>query len=262
MTNDDSNRFQKYESAHDISIIENIPVIIKINGKLFQKTTQNVTKPFCYKTMALFGKTMMSMSKEVDGIVFGYHYDDKIILVLQNNKSLKTNPWFGNKIQKIGSTASSMVSSFFMNHLLEMKEPPQIEGNIIFNSHVFSLPNINEVVSYLIYRQSLCKKKAIDSIIYSKLKEENIYKILENKTLEDRMEIIKSSGMNIDKFPIQFFNGICLYSIPRITKINGEEITKKKWEIDFEYGLFSERADSLRTIIKTGSDIFRPERDL
>jgi tRNA(His) 5'-end guanylyltransferase len=97
-----------YENSYNQTIISRIPVIIKIDGRSFTRVTKNIPKPFCQKTMLLFNSTMVSLAKQIDGVMFGYQYSDKIILVLRNDRSPDETPWFGNHIQKMSSSAASI----------------------------------------------------------------------------------------------------------------------------------------------------------
>lgn len=253
-------RIIAYEGSTSQRIISRIPVIIKIDGRSFSRATQNIQKPFCHKTMAMFNGTMLSLVKQIDGAVFGYQYSDKIIIVLRNDRSENEDPWFGNYIQDMCSASASMATYEFMNQLWEIDQPPELEGNIAFKVNVFGIPSISEVINYIIYRQFCCMQYAIDESIYSLLGRSAA---LDGVGIEERKKLLDDAGVSLDDFPASFHHGSAAYVTPRLISTAQGEVTHHKWMLDFDVPLFVDKKERerLRTILTTGSDIFRPERD-
>jgi tRNA(His) 5'-end guanylyltransferase len=253
-----------YENSYNQNIISNIPVIIKINGRSFKHLTKNVQKPFCQKTMYLLNNTMIALAKNIDGVVFGYQYSDKIILVLRNDRSHEEVPWFGNNTQKMSSAAASLCTYEFMNQLWGMDNPPELEGPISFCAHSFGVPSIKEVINYLLYRQFRCIKNTLDEAVRFVLWPRygnQTHSILEDKNMSDRRQILDESGFDFNSLPMAFRHGCSTYLIPSIVNTAQGQITRQKWMVDFDTPLFNDSKEWLNTILTTGSDIFRPERD-
>lgn len=254
-----------YENSYTPKIISRIPVVIKIDGRSFSRVTVNTQKPFCYKTMAMLNGTMLSMAKQIDGVVFGYQYSDKIILILRNDRSPDEDAWFGNDIQMLSSVSSSIATYEFMNQLWENDNPPDLNGKVIFSSQVFGVPNILEAINYLIYKQYHCAQKGITDAVYSVLAPRygnEVPGMLEGKNLEDRKKILDESGFSWDSLPGAFRLGSAAYLVPRLIDTSHGQVTQHKWSLDFNLPMFTEEREWLKTILTTGSDIFRPERDL
>lgn len=259
--NQQYNRYLSYENATNYNIIGKIPVIIKIDARSFANISNNITKPFCHKTSALFSKTMFSLVKQIDGVVFGYHYSDKIILVLRNDKTINTEPWFGNNIQKISSVASSIATYEFLTNYWGINNRPELNGNIVFKANTFAVPDINEAINYILYKQFHCMRYAVYETLYYKFGDKTD-SLLTNKNIEERIKIINDAGIDFNSYPTSFRYGVSTYLVPKLIDTNNGQITKLKWIIDFNTPLFSENKNRLTTILNTGSDIFRPERDL
>jgi tRNA(His) guanylyltransferase len=68
MTQTLQQRHQAYEAAYDCSIINRLPVIIKLNGRSFSKITKSLQKPFDHQLTALLNDTMLSLAKQIDGV--------------------------------------------------------------------------------------------------------------------------------------------------------------------------------------------------
>lgn len=253
-----------YEKSYSQSIIGQIPVVLKIDGRSFARVTKSTQKPFCHKTMVMLNGTMLNLAKQIDGVVFGYQYSDKIILILRNDRSQEEDPWFGNDIQKLSSVSASMATYEFMNQLWDMDDPPNLEGSIGFATHAFGVPSIGEAINYLIYRQFRCMQYAVNEAVYSVLYPrygKETASILEDKKLEDRRRILDESGFDFNSLPASYRHGSAAYVTPKLVDTNQGQITRHKWLLDFEVPLFTDVKDRLRTILTTGSDIFRPERD-
>lgn len=253
-----------YENSYSQNIIGKIPVIIKINGRLFTRVTKNVQKPFCQKTMFVLNNTMINLVKQIDGVVFGYQYSDKIILVCRNDRSPEENPWFNNNVQKISSVASSMATYEFINKMWEMDHPPDLSGTITFSAHAFGVPNIPEAINYLIYRQFRCIQNAVDeavrSVLWTRYGHET-HTILEDKNMNDRKQILDEAGFEFDSLPAAFRHGSATYLTPSFVNTAQGQITRNKWLADFDVPSFNGSKEWLDTILTTGCDIFRPERD-
>lgn len=254
-------RMLEYEQSSSNRLIRRLPIIIKIDGRSFYRTTKNIQKPFCHKTMAMLNGTMLSIAKQIDGAIFGYQYSDKIILVLRNDRSEDEDPWFGNDVQSICSASVSMATYEFMNQLWEIDNPPNLEGSIAFKARVFGIPSITETINYIIYQQYCCMQYAINETVYSVLGRRDV---LDGVELEERKKILDDAGVNLENLPISFRHGTAAYLVPKLVNTTQGEVTHHKWLLDFDIPLFMEKKerDRLRTILSTGSDIFRPERDL
>ena len=258
-----------YEEQYAQCLLPKVPVIIKIDGRGFSSVTKNVPKPFCHKTAALLNGTMLNMAKQIDGVVFGYQYSDKIILVLKNDRSRDEDPWFNNNIQDIVSTSSSLATYEFMSQLWQMDDdPPPLDGIISFKSKAFCVPTIAEAINYLIFRQFRCITGAVNKsaqvALWPKHREQT-FVILDSISIEEKKKIIKNEGIDWDTLPHPYRMGSGVYLTPRLISISGgSQITRHKWVLDFELPLFEDpkSRDTLKTILTTGSDIFRPQRDL
>lgn len=260
-------RQKEYENSYDYSIIKRIPVVLKLDGRSFAKLIKpDNNQPFCHKTAHLLNNTALALAKQIEGVVFGYQFSDKIVFIIKNDQTPDTTPWFGNKIQKIVSTSASFATYEFMRLFLEMGDKaPKIEGAVAFSSFCFGIPNIGEAINYLILQQFHCVQLAIDeavkSVLYPKFGDK-VFSLLENKTLNQKEELLEEIGFDFDKFPINYRNGTGIYFIPTLKNTQQGQETKHKLIVDNRLFSFTENKDTLFTIIKTGSDIFRPERDL
>jgi tRNA(His) 5'-end guanylyltransferase len=104
-------------------------------------------------------------------------------------------------------------------------------------------------------------KHAVYETLYSKYGKQTD-QLLADKNIEERKKIIEDAGINFNSYPTSFRHGVSTYLVPQLSDTQHGQITKHKWIVDFETPLFSDDKTRLTTILNTGSDIFRPERDL
>jgi len=100
-------------------------------------------------------RASLKTAQSIEGCVFAFTQSDEITYVLRNDQSLSSEPWFDNRIQKIASVIASMTSVNFMS---EMCGPC-----VYFDARVFAVPNIQEAINNIIWRQQDCVKNSISS---------------------------------------------------------------------------------------------------
>jgi len=251
-----------YEKITDQRIMGRVPVVISLDAKKFLTVTKSVQKPFCHKTMALLNDTMLSMVKQIDGCVLGYQYSDKIILILKNDKN--ADPWYGNRTLPMATVASSMATWEFMSNFYQMDNPPDLEGSILWKGHAFGLPDHNEVVNYLIHHQYQCMHHSVNKAVYSLLETrygDQTAELLKEKNMDDRKRILEEAGLDLSDFPSSYLHGSLVYKIPKMEETSEGHMQRTRWMLDMKIPLFTEMREMIHTILDTGSDVFKPERD-
>ncbi len=263
-----ANRQKSYEEAYDHKIIRRLPVIVRVDGKNFSRLTRRLLRPYCPKLMSLMAHTMLSVVKDVEGCIFAYQQSDEITFVLRNDNTLDTEPWYGNRIQKIASISAALTTYHFNEGLRDMDDPPGLAGPAIFDARVFAVPSLNEVVNNLIFRQQDCIRNAVTTAAQAELGNrfgrKTAASLLEERTTKDRIELLREK-CDIDfneYYPERFRFGIGAYRVPKIIQTESGQITRQRWAIDASLPEFVDNRDFVMTILNSGSDIFRAGRDL
>jgi len=258
-------RLQKYEYQFNTEILPKIPLLIKIDAKNFSQLSKDIEKPFCIKTMKLFTDTTLNLVRKIPGVYFAYQYSDKIFLALRNDQSNDSEPWMKNDIQKISSYVSSYTTNKFLFNFWNMTDRPDIDNEIIFDCNVFGVPNITELINYLVFRQFKCYHYSINNAIMhyaSKKYKEEVSKYLENKGIDERKNLLKSEfGINFENYPEFYRLGMSFYKIPLLIEVNEGKYSSKEWFLDIHTKIFDDNKDFLGYILNNGVDRFRPERD-
>ena len=235
-------RILSYQSTSDYSLLNRVPIIIEINGRSFSKVTSLLDKPYSLPFAELMASVMYKLCIEIDGVVFAYQFNDEIVLVLRNDQSSETEPWYDNKVQKICSTTASLATNYF-NKLSNLN----LVGDAIFRSHVFPVPNVSEAINTIIYKQQNNFYTTVQSsCIYELLKnyDKNAIKSMTNGLSIDEKIDLLSNECQIDyyQYPHSFRRGVACY---RAGNIN----TRSKWVIDHKLPIFS-KEQFLSNIIK------------
>lgn len=112
-------RMKGYEQNSRITLTRRVPVIIRLDGKAFHTYTRGLKKPFDRVLMTTMQNTMQYLCENIQNCVFGYTQSDEITLVMTDYKTITTDAWFGNGVQKMCSVAASMATVAFNKFFAE-----------------------------------------------------------------------------------------------------------------------------------------------
>ena len=205
-------RMKVYEKCYNITLPKRVPVMIRLDGKAFHGLTSGMEKPFDQGFIDVMAETAKYLVKNIQGAVLGYVQSDEISILLRNDKTVDTDPWFGNKIQKICSVTASMATSYF-NKKLGLNEMAQ------FDCRVWILP-LDDVPNYFIWRQQDWNRNSLQMFsrgFFSHSK-------LEGKNQSDMHNMLHDIDQNWALLTPQLKNGTFVFP-------NGEVACKKcDWE--------------------------------
>ena len=204
-------RMKSYERVFDISMPYRLPVIIRLDGKGFSNFTKKIKakKPFDNIFSSVMSQTMFDVAERIEGCVFGYTQSDEITLIIKNDQSLESTPWFGNRIQKITSVSASIASAAF-NSLMQ-PDPDEYMPLAYFDARVFVVPSWQEAINCLIWRQQDCTKNSISSACFYEIsKKEDMGKKTARKLMHglnknQQQDLLwKETGINWNDYPTKF----------------------------------------------------------
>lgn len=245
-------RILEYQNCYKYKISPKLPIIFTLNGRNFSKITQNLTKPYSSELNDCLSSTLLRLCTEIEGAIFGYSYNDELVIIVKNESTC----WYDNDIQKLSSVTSSIATIHFNN--MAINTELDFTTDAIFTSEVIAVPNLNEALNFLIFKQQNNFHISLNFACYYELLKNNteneVLNKLTNITMEDKIEFLKEE-CNIEymNYPSQFRRGVCAYKSPKL--ING--ILKNKWNIDNDTVLFSKEQEFILNILKSGADILR-----
>lgn len=228
-------RMKRYENSFRITLPRRMPVIIRVDGRAFHTFTRGFKRPFDEIMTQTMRRVAIDLSKEVAGCKMAYVQSDEISLLVTNDDTIDTEPWFGNGLQKLVSITSSIATRSF-NHWYNVitgeekltaddrKKYEQRLDGATFDSRAFILPD-TEVANYFLWRQQDATRNSIEACAQSMFSQKELHGKNCN-TLQDMM--MTQHGFNWNNLPTHQKRGACTRKY-----FDGE------WYIDDDIPIFS-----------------------
>jgi tRNA(His) guanylyltransferase len=250
-------RIDSYRELSEHKLLNRVPIIICINGKSFSKMTSLLEKPYCNKFAEGMWSATLKMCMEIEGAVFGYQYNDEIVIVARNDQNLETEPWYDNRIQKIASVTASIATLSLKTHFTN--SDLNLVGEPICATQIFAVPNVMEAVNTIVYKQQQNFHTSIQfACFYELLKnydKNTIREMLSGLSVDEKIDLLRQEcNIDFNSYPLSFKRGVACYKVPKVTS---DGTMKNKWMIDTELPIFTKERSFLTNIFKNGADIFR-----
>lgn len=244
-------RMKEYEYVTRTYLPRRMPIIIRIDGRAFHTFTKGFERPFDDVLMRAMQKTAARLVEEIPGCVFGYTQSDEISLLLKNDQTDETEPWFKNNISKILSISASMATLYFNRYFQEevdeFCEAWNIDAKVerayftslgkgaLFDSRVFVIPE-DEAVNYFIWRQQDATRNSIQMVGQANFSHKEL-QYLKTGAIQDRL--FTEKGINWNDFSIPKKRGVAVYK----EEISVGGTSRKKVKIDTNIPIFTEDRD-------------------
>lgn len=250
-------RIESYQRSTDFQLLPRLPIITCVNGRSFLKLTSLLDKPYSEKFAKVMFSTMFKLCSEIEGTLFGYCFNDKIVIVSRNDQSIETTPWFDNKIQKICSATSAIATLHFNENCEELE---LLGGRGLLLSKVFVVPNLVEAINTIVCKQQqnfyLSIQLACFYELLKKYNETTIKEMLLGLSIDEKHDLLSQEcSINFEEYPSVFRRGAACYKVPKV--IN--EVMKNKWCLNTNLPIFTQDQSFLGNIFRNGADIFREE---
>ncbi len=229
-------RMKEYEYAYNIRLPRRLPVIMRLDGRAFHTLTRKAEKPFDPVFIDIMNVAAVKVCEEIQGAQIAYIQSDEISILIHNYKTLESDAWFDNKIQKMVSIGASVASSVF-SILANDHTYPFEELNLVqFDARVFVLPE-QEVCNYFIWRQQDWERNSIQMLAQSLYS----HKELHQKNQKDMQEMCFKKGKNWNDLPTNLKRGRCIYKVLAYHRLrDASEQIHKIWSIDNDIPIFTQ----------------------
>lgn len=254
-------RMKQYENCYRLYLPHKMPVIIRCDMRAGHTFTKGFARPYDKLFASCMWETARKLCENVEGVRFSFVQSDEITLILADWENIKTEPWFGNNLQKIVSISASMATLYFNNTFRKLITPEfdYIEQNdelrkiqmahlealdrrvATFDSRVFLVPR-EEIFNVLYWRQLDCKRNSIQLLGQANFSHSQ----LQNKNSDEIQEMLfQEKGINWAKEPEWFKNGVAIYKKPTKVEYYNEFdgssgiVYRNKWYIDLETPVFT-----------------------
>lgn len=231
-----SDRIKEYEDCFKTILPQKLPVIIRIDGSNFSKLTKSLAKPYDNNFIQLMNETAKYVLAEVSGAKFCTVQSDEINIFINNYQQAKSQPWYGNSVNKINTLCASLAASYFSVN------SQKIFGSVRtvqFDSRCFVVPQ-HEVFNYFYSRQLDTTRNAVQMFartLYSQ-------KELNGKSSKQMQEMCAAKGYSFDDLPVYFKRGRSIYKVEvdREVEVKGQklQIKRSEWFVDNNSPVFTE----------------------
>lgn len=253
-----------YESRTKQMLMRRMYTIIRLDGKAFHTYTKGFQRPYDLGLMRIMDQTAIKLCESIQGAKLAYVQSDEISILLTDFETPQTDMWFDGNVQKITSISASIATAAFNNGMyLDEEIMANMDKVAYFDSRVFQVPNVDEVINYMIWRQQDATRNSIQmgaQALYSQ-------KQLDKKNTSELQEMMWQKGVNWDKYPVGFKRGrIILKEEEQQVEIRNPKkpnapkqfVTRQGWA-SFGPPVFSREKSFLRTRIPVTSFVTRGE---
>lgn len=195
-------RMKGYEHAFRSTLPQRMPVMLRVDGKAFHTATRGCKQPFDGGLAEAMNETACMLCEGIQGAVFGYVQSDEISVLVHNYRTLNTEAWFANGVQKMVSVAASIATAAFN---VMRPEPMPI---CHFDARAFVLPEA-EVANYFIWRQQDAIRNATQMIARSRFSQRELH----GKLCAVLEQMIADKGSPIGSYDFSFRRGRSVYRL-------------------------------------------------
>jgi tRNA(His) guanylyltransferase len=179
---------ENYENRSKQFLTRRLPTIIRLDGKAFHTYTKGLDRPFDEGLIEDMQLTTKFLCENIQGCKLGYTQSDEITLVLTDYDDLNTQAWFDYNVQKMVSISASMATAEFNRLRLKRLTTEEWYKSVseskekglpklaFFDSRVFQIPEKEEVVNCLIWRQRDAEKNSVAMLAQSLYSHKELYK--------------------------------------------------------------------------------------
>jgi tRNA(His) 5'-end guanylyltransferase len=280
-------RMKQYEACYKTIITPRSYIIIRLDGKNFSKYTGKLDKPFDENFSNAMDETAIALCKYFNA-KFAYTQSDEIsLLITEIGGNVESQPELGNVLQKLCSLTASVATAKFneVRNLQYLKKKiPSMDDNSLegcdpveilmdineatsdlpkqafFDSRVFVVPNEDEVMNHMRWRQQDATKNSISMAAHALLG----HKATMNKSGSEKQEMMfQEKGVNWNEYPIKFKRGVVIFkeayikNVMQPTDMDGNSapvmlsVPRTRWVVNYETPIFTKKREYLEDLIPT-----------
>lgn len=204
---------------------------IRVDGKSFSKKTRGLRKdtPFNSEFTEKMHEVARLLLEEVDGAFLAYVGSDEVSVLLHDLPEVQEK-WFGGRVQKIASVASSVATAAFNSG------SPVLDSPGYFDARVFNLGvDYSDVLYYLKTRRLSFVKNSVSMVAAHYLSHRQTHGV----STKNRIDMLTEVGVDWEEFPDCDKFGTVLYK------------TKELLPVVYERDGVVHKTEALRTNIRT-----------
>ena len=189
-------RMKLYESASDIRLMPNLPVMARIDGKNFHSVCKTMDRPYDKDFSDLMVKVMTALAVNTVATC-AYCQSDEITLCWTNHV------YFEGRLSKLTSVLASMATYYFVDYRPENLLIKSAFSPIHFDCRVWAVPNTSEAANVFVWREADATRNSIQMAGQDQFS----HKELNKKSCDDIQEMLWQKGINWNNYPEAFKRG-------------------------------------------------------
>lgn len=195
-----------YQELANYKLMPNSYVIFHLDGRSFSNFCKRFEKPYDERFMSMMNETAKYLMEEISNVKFAYVQSDEITLIYSDIKEEYTaDMWFGNRLCKMCSIASSLATSKFMSLMYIAAAAKTVSSTddivsvckniplIQFDCKVWNVPSVNDAMAWLLYRQIDCIRNSKQMLGHTYLSHSEML----NKSSDEIIKLV-ADKKNID----------------------------------------------------------------
>jgi len=231
-----------YEKAAGYVLPTRLPVMLRVDGKCFSKYTKGCGRPFDQKFIEAMWEVAKALCSEIQGAQFAYVQSDEISVLIHNYKTLNSNPWVGNKVQKMCSIAAGIASGVMT---MESEKIFGKRKRACFDARVWVLPEA-EVCNALYWRQQDWTRNSVQMLARSLFS----HKMCHGKSNADLREMCTQQGKNWNDLAIYLQRGACVVR-QSYSSQHPHAPTRYRWGTDLDIPIFTQDRNYIDQYLET-----------
>jgi len=212
-------RMKVYENIEaQRKLIPLLPICVRLDGRSFSGWTNKLDRPYDKRLHDIMVGTTISLVQETNARI-GYTESDEISLIIYSD-NIQSEVYFGGRIQKIVSTLSALASLYFDTYRKIHLPDYKVESNPSFDCRVWNVPNKEEAVNTILWRELDATKNSIQQASRYYFSHNQLL----NKNTSEMNEMLHQIGINWNDYPDWFKRGTYVQRKAVETPFTPEEI--------------------------------------
>jgi tRNA(His) 5'-end guanylyltransferase len=236
---------KRYEAVWKTRLVPRLPMIVRADGKAFHTLTREMRRPFDEDFVEHMLAVAVALCREIDGAQVAYVQSDEISLLVRDDQTLGTQPWFDKELDKVVSITAGTASAEMS---LRLGRPA------IFDARAFILPP-GEVTNYFIWRQQDATRNSVSMAAHAelarKLGAKEAQELLHGKTWGQQQELLFAHcGINWNDYPAHLKRGACVVSGTEERPGCDGPVARRIWQTDREIPVFTQHRGYIEGLLK------------
>ena len=235
---------KRYETVWKMRLVPRLPMVIRADGKAFHTLTRDMGRPFDAGFVEHMLHVATTLCHEIDGVQVAYVQSDEISVLVRDDQTLTTQPWFDKELDKIVSVSAGIASS-------EMSL--RLGRRAVFDARAFVLPP-GEVANYYVWRQQDATRNSVSMAAHAelakKLGADASQALLHGKTWGEQQELLFAHcGVNWSEYPAHLKRGACI--VPTTEQRPGRDgpVERRVWTADRDIPVFTQRRNYIEQFV-------------